>query len=111
MKKKKEQPCPDLSGRQKRYLRSLGHHLAAVVIVGREGITDNLIGSCAEGLDAHELIKVKLGQNCPLEKKQAATELAEKTGACMVQLIGRTILLYRPNRDLPRGRVGIELPR
>jgi RNA-binding protein len=107
--KKNVSPAP-LSGRQKKFLRSLGHHLTQSVIVGREGISDNLIQSCSEGLDAHELIKVKLGQNCPVEKKEAARELALKTGSHLVQLIGRTILLYRPNPDLPRAQV-IQLPR
>jgi len=102
-------PAP-LSGKQKKFLRSLGHHLTQSVIVGKEGLSDNLIESCSEGLDAHELIKVKLGQNCPLEKKEAARELAAKTKSNLVQLIGRTVLLYRANPDLPRDRL-IQLPR
>ena len=108
MQKKKElQP---LSGKQKRFLRSLGHHLAQSVLVGREGISDNLVQSCSEGLSAHELIKIKLGQNCPVEKKEAAKVLAAKTDSHLVQLIGKTILLYRPNPDLPNDKI-INLPR
>jgi len=108
MEKKKS--LPPLSGKQKRYLRSLGHHLTQSVIVGREGLSDNLLQSCEEGLNAHELIKVKLGQNCPLDKKEAASELAAKTGAYLVQLIGRTILLYRANLDITRDQA-IRLPK
>lgn len=107
--KKKKSPAP-LPGNQKKFLRSLGHHLTQSVIVGREGISENLIQSCNEGLDAHELIKIKLGQNCPLEKKEAAHELAEMTGSHLIQLIGKTVLLYRKNPDLPRDQV-IHLPR
>ena len=51
-----------LTGKQIKYLRSLGHHLQQSVIVGREGISTNLIESCEDGLQAHELIKIKLGQ-------------------------------------------------
>lgn len=107
--KKKNPPAP-LSGKQKKFLRSLGHHLSQSVIVGKEGISDNLVQSCIEGLDAHELIKVRLGQNCPVEKKEAARVLAVKTGSQLIQLIGKTVLLYRPNPDLPHD-LGIRLPR
>lgn len=106
---KKREPKP-LTGKQKKFLRSLGHHLTQSVIVGREGISDNLITSCDDGLKAHELIKIKLGQNCPVEKKEAAKELAAKTEAHLVQLIGKTIILYRSNPDLPRENI-IRLPR
>lgn len=107
MKKNELKPLP---GKQKKFLRSLGHHLTQSVIVGREGISDNLIISCDEGLKAHELIKIKLGQNCPVEKKEAARKLAVMTRSHLVQLIGKTILLYRPNPNLPNDKT-IHLPR
>ena len=99
-----------LTGKQVKYLRGLGHHLQQSVIVGREGISANLIESCNDCLQAHELIKIKLGQNCPVNKKEAALELAAKTGSYLVQLIGKTILLYRPNRQLDKDK-SIVLPR
>ncbi len=105
---RKFQP-PTLTGRQKRYLRGLGHHLQAVVIVGKEGMSDNLIESVRQALAARELIKVKLGQNCPVDKREAAQDLASLTGASLVQLIGRTILLYLPNKELNNDR-RIQLP-
>ncbi len=107
--KQKKTP-PQLTGKQRKFLRSLGHHLTHSVIVGREGISENVIQSCRESLDAHELIKVKLGQNCPVEKKHGAGEIAERTEANLVQLIGRTILLFRKNPDLPRDE-SIQLPK
>jgi len=106
---KKTTTLPVLTGKQKKFLRGLGHHLEQSVIVGREGLTDNLIQSCSEGLQAHELLKVKLGQNCPLPKKEAAEQLAARTGSLLIQLIGKAVLLYRPNRDLPAER-RIDLP-
>jgi len=89
-----------LKGKHKQFLRGLGHHLEAVVYVGREGLSDNLIQSVLDGLKTRELIKIKLGQNCKVPKKEAATRLAELTGATLVQLIGKTIILYLPNKDL-----------
>ena len=95
-----------LKGKQKQFLRGLGHHLEAVVYVGREGLSDNLIQSVLDGLKTRELIKIKLGQNCEVPKKEAATQLAERTGATLVQLIGKTIILYLPNQDLkPEQRI------
>ena len=99
-----------LKSKQKQFLRGLGHHLDAVVYVGREGISDNLISSAKDALKTRELIKIKLGQNCAVPKKEAAVRLAELTGAALVQLIGKTVLLYLPNKDLkPDQR--ISLPR
>ncbi len=92
---------PPLTGRQKKQLRALGHHLHPVVYVGKEGITQTVVAAIDDAITAHELIKVKLGQNCPLAKKEAAGELARQAGAVMVQLIGKTVLLYLPNPDLP----------
>jgi RNA-binding protein len=107
---KKTQERIPLTGKQIKLLRGLGHHLDHSVIVGREGISDNLVQSCADGLQAHELIKVRLGQNCPLTKDEAARLLADRTGAHLVQLIGKTVILYRENPDLPPD-LGIHLPR
>ncbi len=107
---KKKNPPEPLPGKQKKFLRSLGHHLTPRVIVGKEGISENLIQSCNESLGAHELIKVKLGQNCPVEKKEAAIENAARTKSHLIQLIGKTVLLYKQNPDIPRDQA-IRLPR
>ncbi len=108
--KKKEKNKVKLNSSQKRYLRGLGHHLDQTVIIGREGLSETLIQSTGDVLKARELIKVKLGRNCPLDKKEAADRLAGQTDSCQVQLIGKTILLYRPNQDLASDK-RIRLPR
>jgi RNA-binding protein len=99
-----------LKGKQKKYLRGLGHHLEPVVFVGREGLSDNLFQSVQDALKTRELIKIKLGQNCAVPKKEAASQLAETSGAALVQLIGKTILLYQPNKDL-KADLRISLPK
>lgn len=95
------EPEFELSSGQKKMLRGQGHHLEPIVYVGKEGLTLALLKSTEAAFRTHELIKVKLGQNCPLERKEAARELAQRTGATLVQVIGRIILLYRTNPDLP----------
>lgn len=88
-----------LTGKQARFLRGVGHHLRPLAMVGKEGISLNLLKSVAELLTAHELVKVKLGQGCALDRGAAAEILAEKTGAAVAQVIGKIILLYRANPD------------
>ena len=98
-----------LTGKQARLLRSLGHHLSPTAMIGREGITDNVVKSAEAVLTARELIKVKIQENCPLDKKEAATTLAKKTRSGIAQIIGKTFLLYRENKDLPEDKK-IKLP-
>ena len=85
-----------LTGKQVRFLRGLGHHLQPVVMIGREEISEPLVASAEEALTVHELIKVKVQEGCLLDRREAAAILADRTGAEVVQILGRTILLYRP---------------
>ena len=97
----------ELSGKQRRFLRGKGHALSATVQVGKEGLTDALVKAVAAALDEHELVKIKLGQAAGLDRHAAAEELAARTESALVQVLGNTILLYRPDEEEPQ----IELPR
>lgn len=90
-----------LSGKQRRYLRGLGHHLSPIVHVGHEGISEALVKQADAQLEAHELIKVKVGETAPEGRHDAATALAEKTSAHLAQVLGRTFLLYRRRKEKP----------
>ena len=57
------QTAPELSGKARRHLRALGHHLRPVVLVGKEGVTSMLVEATQSALADHELIKVRLGEN------------------------------------------------
>ncbi len=108
MPPKKKKP-PVLNSKQIRHLRGLGHHLLPAVMVGREGVTDQVLAALEDSIKAHELIKVKIQQNCPQDRSEVAGLLAKGTAAAVVQILGRTILLYLPNEDLPADRA-IRLP-
>ena len=84
-----------LTGKQVRHLRGLGHHLYPVVMIGKEEVSESLIRSVEEALDAHELIKIKLQEGALTDRKEAAEILAERTGAAVIQILGKTILLFR----------------
>jgi RNA-binding protein len=98
----------NLQGKQKRFLRSLGHHLEPMVYLGKEGLSESLANAAREAFKTRELIKVKMGQNCTVSADEAAAALSGQTGAAVVQIIGRTILLYLPNNKLkPEQRIAL----
>ena len=96
---KTKQKQKKLTGKQARYLRGLGHHLKPLVMLGREGLSDNVVAAANAVLTAHELIKVKVGNGCFLDRREAAAAAAEKTGSEIVQVLGKTFLLFRENPD------------
>jgi RNA-binding protein len=91
----------ELTGRQKRTLRALAHHLRPATTVGKQGVADTLVAQVEDNLLAHELIKVKVLKTCPLEPGAVAALLMERTGAALAQHLGRTLLLYRPHPEQP----------
>ena len=96
-----------LTGKEKRYLRSLANTIDPVVQVGKASVNESVLFSLNEALDARELVKVKVLKNCLDEVKDVAQELADQGRAELVQVIGRNVVLYRPNPEKP----GIELPK
>lgn len=88
-----------LTGKQKRYLRSLGVNEKPVVIVGKEGLSTNLIDSALNALNARELIKVSVLKSFDGNIDTLAFDIAMHTKSSVVQQIGRTILLYKQARD------------
>lgn len=84
-----------LTGKQVRHLRALGHHLKPNVLVGKDGITPTLLDSVDSCLADHELLKIKILDTCPEDRKTAGIIIAERTFSHLVQVLGRTLLLYR----------------
>ena len=90
-----------LNGRQRSHLRSLAHHKKPVVIVGKSGITDEVIAATAQGLLDHELIKVKLAEVESSDRKTVAEQLAKRTHSELCQIKGNIVLLYKRHPDEP----------
>jgi RNA-binding protein len=84
-----------LTGKQKRFLRSKAHHLQPIFQVGKGGTSENMYKQISEALEARELIKVSILQNCEFDKEEVAEQLASHTNAELVQIIGNTIVLYK----------------
>jgi len=89
-----------LSGRDRRYLRSLAHELRPVVQVGEAGLTPPVVQALEQALLDHELVKVRLRE--PEDKKALARALAEAAGADLAGLVGHTAILYRRHPERPR---------
>lgn len=84
-----------LTGKQKRFLRSKAHHLNPIFQVGKGGVNENMVKQIADVLEARELIKVSVLQNCDEDKDTVASELVRGAKAELVQIIGNTIVLYK----------------
>lgn len=84
-----------LTGKQVRTLRGLAHHLNPVINIGKDDIGTGLVKQTEDALEAHELVKCSVQDGSSLTVSEAAQELAERTGAEIVQVIGRRFTLYR----------------
>ena len=90
----------ELTGKQKRHLRSLGQKLSAIAAVGKAGLTEAVLANLSALLDQHELVKVRLGGLPPADRAALAAQIEQATGAQCVGIVGRTALLYRANPEL-----------
>ncbi|WP_224361267.1 ribosome assembly RNA-binding protein YhbY [Hyalangium versicolor] len=87
-----------LTGKQRRALRAMGHHMEPVVIVGQSGVTEGVLSAVTQALNDHELIKVKVNEG-PEDRHEAAEKMAEGTSSELVQLLGRTALLFKKREE------------
>ncbi len=94
-----------LTGKQRSYLKSLANGIDAVVFIGREGLTDNIIKEMDNYLEAHEMVKVKIQEGCELDPKQTANELMAPLNAEFVQAIGHKFTLYRRAKDKEKRQI------
>jgi len=84
----------ELTGKQKRYLKSEAHHLTPIIQVGKNGLNNEVKTSTRQALDARELIKLTLLQNTDEEIDDVA-EAMEEMGFTVVQKIGRVLVLFK----------------
>ncbi len=88
-----------LTSKQRAYLRGMANSYDTILILGKGGMTDTVIKQADDALKARELFKGKVLESCELSSREAADNLAEETGADVVQVIGSKFILYRPNPD------------
>ena len=88
-----------MTGTERAEFRKLANTLKPIFQIGKEDIGENLIKSVDEALTKRELIKLAVLETSNLSAKQAAEILAERTGAEVIQCIGRKFVLYRKKPD------------
>ncbi|KGF27633.1 MULTISPECIES: ribosome assembly RNA-binding protein YhbY [Staphylococcus] len=88
-----------LTGKQKRYLRSLAHNLDPIFQIGKSGINENMIAQIDDTLENRELIKIHVLQNNFDDKNELAVTLSNATKSEIVQVIGSMIVIYRESVD------------
>ncbi len=84
-----------ITSKQRAYLRSLAMNISPIMQIGKGGITENLVKTVSDALEARELIKLSVLENCEETARSAADALAAATGAEVVAVIGRKVVLYR----------------
>ena len=85
----------ELTGKQRAQLRALANTLEPIVIIGKDGIGENLVKQANDALEARELIKCRVLENSMLTAQEACEELSRLTRSEQVQVIGTKFVLYR----------------
>ena len=96
-----------ITSKQRAYLRSLANSLPTIMQIGKGGLTENLIKTVSDALEARELIKLNVLENSGEDAYTLLQDLAEQLGAEPVAVVGRKIVLYRASEKKPV----IELPK
>ena len=88
-----------MTSKQRAYLKSLAMGMDPIFQIGKSSMTPELTSAIAEALEARELIKINVLQNCMDDPKEIAQSLAERTRSQVVQVIGKKIVLYKEGKD------------
>ena len=96
-----------LTSKQRAYLRGLAAKVDTLLLIGKDGITENTAIALSDALKARELVKARVLENSMLTAREAADTLAARCRAEQVQVIGSKFVLYKRNETDPR----IELPK
>jgi len=90
-----------MTSKQRAYLRGLANPLEPILHAGKGGVSPAMIKQAEDALTARELIKGKVLETAPAAARETAEEIAAAVGAEVVQVIGRTFVLYRANPEEP----------
>ena len=88
-----------ITGKQKRYLRSLAHNTDPTFQIGKSGINENMCNQISDTLEKRELVKIHILQNNFDDKNDLAIQLASSTKSEVVQIIGSMIVLYKESEE------------
>lgn len=95
----------ELTSKQRAQLRGIANTLDTIVIIGKDGITENLIKQANDALEAREIIKCRVLENSLLTAREACDELSRLTRSEQVQVIGSKFVLYRQHCDKSKRKI------
>ena len=96
-----------MTSKQRAYLKGLAMTIDPIFQIGKSSMNPGLTQAISEALDARELIKISVLQNCADDPRELAEMVAERTHSQIVQVIGKKVVLYRESKDNKK----IELPK
>ena len=99
-----------LNTKQIVHLRGLAHSLSAVVMIGNNGLTDNIIKEIELNLNAHELIKIQVAGDDRDTRKAIYVEICSKINAVAVHHIGKQLVVYRASETI-KEKAKIHIPK
>lgn len=88
-----------MTTKQRAYLKSLAMTMDPIFQIGKGSMSPNLTAAISEALEARELIKISVLQNCADDPRELAEMVAERTRSQVVQVIGKKIVLYKEGKD------------
>ncbi|MDE5891679.1 MAG: ribosome assembly RNA-binding protein YhbY [Acetatifactor sp.] len=91
-----------MTSKQRAYLKSLASNLDPIFQVGKSSLTPQVTEAIGEAFNTRELIKVAVLKNCLDDPREIAGMIADRTHSQVVQVIGKKIVLYKPDRDNPK---------
>lgn len=94
-----------MTSKERSKLKSLAMNLEPIFQIGKSGLTPELSQAVREALDKRELIKINILKNCDADRDELAQTLAERTGARVVQVIGKKIVLFKYQTDPKKRRI------
>ena len=87
-----------MTSKQRAYLKGLAMTMDPIFQIGKSSLTPEHTKAIDEALEARELIKISVLQNCLDDPKEIAAVVAERTRSQVVQVIGKKIVLYREGK-------------
>jgi len=91
-----------LTSKQRAYLKSLANSIEPIFQVGKASLTPEFTNSIADAFNTRELLKISVLKNCADDPRDIAEMVAGRTHAQVVQVIGKKIILYKPDKKNPK---------
>ena len=91
-----------INSKQRAALRAMANGIDTIFQVGKGGISEEMCRQIDAALEARELIKLRVLDNCPYSSKEAAAEIAEAVSADVVMVIGSRFVLYKRSTENPK---------